>query len=266
MKKKVLLMLMAVSVSASLLTGCSVSVTHDSSVEIGEESSAASTEESSVEEKTEASKESETAQESSAAQESETTQESSVAQESETTQESSVAQESSTSQEVAASGDSEYIGMTVNDFVAEGNEHSGYTGFNGEYEFYAINEDAKAAYKFTLSDDATEIMENKDFFDDYEDLIGDCTITDMEVQYADDTKLEGYVGKTLADLEADGISPNGYFSMGSLTLTATDNLLSVYIEFSEADAAIYESMNDPDIDDVIEAYSDCTIESIYYVL
>ena len=47
MKKKMLLMLMAVSVSASLLTGCNVSVSHDSSVEIGEESSEVKEKESS---------------------------------------------------------------------------------------------------------------------------------------------------------------------------------------------------------------------------
>lgn len=242
MKKKMLLMLMAVSVSASLLTGCNVSVSHDSSVEIGEESSEVKEKESSDEK------------------------ESSAEKEASSEQNSESAKESSATQDVAATDDSSYIGMTINDFVAEGNEHSGYMGFNGEYEFYAINEDTKTAYKFSLSDDAAEILDKMEFGDDYEDLIGDCTITQIEFQQADDAKLEGYVGKTLADLEADGINPNGYFSMGNLTLMANDNLLTVYIEFSEADTAIYESMNDPDIDEVIEAYKDCTIESIYYVL
>ena len=60
---------------------------------------------------------------------------------------------------MAVSDDSAYIGITINDFVAEGNEHSGYIGFNGQYEFYAINED----------------------------LIGNCTITQIEAQQADAT-------------------------------------------------------------------------------
>lgn len=162
--------------------------------------------------------------------------------------------------------DSEYIGMTVNDFVAAGNKLDGYVGFGDEYEFYAVNEELMASYTLTLSEDATEIMENKDFSEDYEDLIGDCTITAIDVQYADDSKLQEYVGKTIADVEAGGITVGGYMvSMDEVVMIAYDGMLSINIKFSEEDNAIYETLTDPDTDDLKEAYSDCLIESIYYV-
>ncbi len=161
---------------------------------------------------------------------------------------------------------SQYIGMTIDEFIADGNQHSGYNGFNGQYEFTAMNESEGIVYKLVLSDDVVDIMEKKEFSEDYEDLIGSCTIVEIESQVADDEKLQSFVGKTLKDVEAAGIDVSGYMSSSNITMMAYDGMLQVYIEFSEADTAIYEAMNDPDIDDVIEAYSDCAIESIYYMM
>lgn len=255
MKKKLFLLTMLSAVSAATLMGCgnadtSVSHSADATVAIEE----ASVAESSV------------ATESSADTESSTTTESSA------DTESSVASESvETAAENTKSADSEvdtskYIGMTVNDFVAEGNEHAGYTGFNDTYEFDFKNEDTMTAYKATLSDDVVAIMENKEFGQDYEDLIGECTIVDLEAQVADNSKLQKYVGKTLNDLEADGIKHAGHIIMDDfVTLVAYDGPLDVRIEYEEDACAAVIALNDPDRDEVADTLRECPIKSIYYV-
>ncbi|MBE5866559.1 MAG: hypothetical protein E7292_10195 [Lachnospiraceae bacterium] len=181
--------------------------------------------------------------------------------------ENSVLETESEESEIEVKSDVDYIGKTVAEFLADGNELNGYSGNGESYEFSAVNSKARMSYRLVLSDDATEIMKNKDFFDEYEDLVADCTIVEIESHYADDSILQPYVGKTLADLEADGISVSGYMSSSfSLTLTSSSHLTPIYIEFSEEDMAIYNALQDPDTEDIVEAYKDCPIAAIYYVI
>lgn len=246
--------ILAVSVAA--LAGCDsaeIDASYSAEVSVEKESSSAGESTSSEE----ASKETENSKEN---EDSATTENS--------TTESSAAPESSTVTDSAETADtSAYIGMTVSDFIAAGNEHSGYMGFNGNYTFSAKNEETKTMYSFTLSDDVADIMDKKEFGEDYEDLIGECTIVEMELQVADDAKIEAYVGKTLTDLSATGITVNGHMTMGNaVTLIGADGLLPVYIEYGKDGAAVVNALNDPDSDEIAEALKDCPIESIYYML
>jgi len=190
--------------------------------------------------------------------------------ESSTVVEGSSASETSAATETSAASEvdtNNYIGMTVNDFVAEGNEHSDYSGFNGIYEFNFKNTTTMTAYKITLSDDVTDIMEKKEFGQDYEDLIGECTIVDIQAKVADNAKLQEYVGKTLNDLEADGIEHAGHIIMDDLVvLIAYDEILELRMEYGEDAGAVVNALNDPDREEVANALREYPIKSIYYML
>lgn len=135
MKKKIILLTSVLAVFAAFLASCGdteVPANHSSDVNVVEESS--STPKDSETEST-------TVAESSAPESSDVV-ESSAA-------ESSAATESSADTSSEADP-SKYIGMTVNEFVAEGNELNGYMGFNGIYEFQAKNDDTKTTYTLYL--------------------------------------------------------------------------------------------------------------------
>lgn len=110
-------------------------------------------------------------------------------------------------------------------------------------------------------------MEKREFDQDYEDLIGDCTIVEMDLFVADDAALQKYVGKTVADLEADGISPNGFMKSGNnVTLMFSKGACSICIEYGDDAADIVSGLSDPDTSALVEALKDCPIKEIYYVM
>ena len=165
------------------------------------------------------------------------------------------------------STESPYIGKTVSEFLADGNEIFGYGGASGQYIFSARNESTNTGYTLEVEENIMDIMTNKTADDTYEGLIGHCKIAKIKTKVANDEELQKYVGKTLTDLEADDIKVTGFMRDGDSVTFVCGDVVDIYITYDkEAMAIICQTLDKPDKDAYIAAFRDCPIASIYYVL
>lgn len=165
-------------------------------------------------------------------------------------------------------GDSDYIGLTVKEFVKTGADISGYMGFNGEYEFTAHNTEKNEKYTFSLTGgDIKEALNSKTFDDEYEDVLGDFVISKITVIKLDDAELKKYVGKTIAELESEGFDINGFMYAMNLTLFAYDeNNNRIEITLNGNANEVYEGLEDPFDEDMGEVFANFAIKTIKYSL
>lgn len=162
--------------------------------------------------------------------------------------------------------DSDYIGLTVKEFVKMGADISGYMGFNGEYEFTAYNTEKNEKYTFSLTGgDIKEALNSKTFDDEYEDVLGEFVISEITVIKLDSAELQKYVGKTIAEFESEGFDVNGFMYAMNLTLFAYDeNNNSVEITLNGNTNEVYEGLEDPFDEDMGEVFAKFTIKTIKY--
>lgn len=165
------------------------------------------------------------------------------------------------------STESPYIGKTVSEFLADGNEIFGYGGASGQYIFSARNTSTNTGYTLEVEENIVDIMTNKTADDTYEGLIGHCKIAKMKTKVANDEELQKYIGKTLADLEADSIKVTGFLRDGDSIIFVCGDVVDIYVTYDKEEmAGICSKLEKPKKDDYIAAFRDCPIASIYYVL
>lgn len=162
--------------------------------------------------------------------------------------------------------DSDYVGLTVKEFVKTGADISGYMGFNGEYEFTAYNTEKNEKYTFSLTGgDIKKALDSKTFDDEYEDVLGDFVISKITVIRLDEADLQKYVGKTIAEFEKDGFDVNGFMYAMDLTLFAHDkNNNSIKITLNGNANEVYKGLEDPFDEDMGEVFAEFTIKTINY--
>ena len=162
--------------------------------------------------------------------------------------------------------DSNYVGLTVKEFVKTGAEISGYMGVNGEYEFSAYNSQKNEKYTFSLTGgNVKDALNSKTFDNEYEDVLGDFVISKITVIKLDDSDLQKHVGKTVAVFEAEGFEIKGYIYSMNLTLLAYDkNNNCVEITLNGNASEVYEGLEDPFDEDMGEVFAQFTIKSIKY--
>jgi len=140
-----------------------------------------------------------------------------------------------------------YRGQTVEEFVMTGAEIRGYTGVGGYYDFRGINEEKGEIYIFTLSGEGLkEKLDDMEFTDDYEDVIGEFEIDSIEVILVNDPALQEFVGITVEDFEKAGFEITGFANMGDFVLTTqtkSGHNISITLEGDAKEK--YESIEEP---------------------
>lgn len=165
--------------------------------------------------------------------------------------------------------DSEYVGMTINQFVKSGAEISGYSKLSGTYEFTGYNEDKGEKYTFTLDKDPKSALDSREPGDDYEDFIGDFKIATIKVIKIDNAAIQKYVGKTIKDFEKDGYDIKGYMQFGkTLILYALpkDDNPRIQITLGEDALTKFEKIKKPGDADMGVEFADFAIKAIEYNL
>ncbi len=166
-----------------------------------------------------------------------------------------------------ANDGSDYIGMTYKQFEETGAKVNGYTGFNGTYEFTAINEDKMEKYTFTLSGDVGAKLDAMEFGEDYADYIGDLTIDTIDVVSMDDSKVKEYIGKTVGDMKAGGYEFNGHvIAGGRVTLYASLDGVAVSVYLGEDASAVYNDNKDTYSENGYQLFDGCIIMDIQVMM
>lgn len=162
--------------------------------------------------------------------------------------------------------DSDYIGLTVTEFVKTGADISGYMGINGEYQFTAFNTEKNEKYTFSLTGgDIKAALDSKTFDNEYEDVLADFTISQITIIKLNTADLQKYVGKTIAEFEGDGFEINGFMYSGDLILWAYDkNNSSIKITLNGNASEVYKGLDDPFDADMGEVFAQFTIKTIDY--
>lgn len=167
----------------------------------------------------------------------------------------------------SANNGSDYIGMTFKEFEETGAKVNGYTGFNGTYEFTAVNEDKMEKYTFTLSGDVGAKLDAMEFGENYSDYVGDLTIETMEVVSVDDDKAKEYVGKTVGDMKTGGYEFNGHAIAGdNVMLYASLDGVSVSVYLGEDASAVYNDNKDTYKENDYELFDGCIVTDIQVMM
>lgn len=167
----------------------------------------------------------------------------------------------------SANNGSDYIGMTFKEFEETGAKVNGYTGFNGTYEFTAVNEDKMEKYTFTLSGDVGAKLDAMEFGENYSDYVGDLAIETMEVVSVDDSKAKEYIGKTVGDMKAGGYEFNGHAIAGdSVMLYASLDGVSVSVYLGDDASEVYNNNGDTYKENNYELFDGCIVTDIQVVM
>lgn len=109
--------------------------------------------------------------------------------------------------------ESEFVGMTLNDFIATGVEFDeGYTGVGNTYLFEARNPKTEEAYEFIMSgEEVAAKLDEKDLTESIVDYLGDFPINAIRIYTKEEylkckLDLSVYKDKIVNDLYLDGFS------------------------------------------------------------
>jgi hypothetical protein len=164
--------------------------------------------------------------------------------------------------------DSEYVGLTVREFVDKGANIQSSMGFNGVYQFMGVNELTGESFNIILSGDVKSAMENKTLDMEYVDLLGDFVIEKIEIQQSNLEELQQFVGKTIAEFENAGYEINGHVLANNFILYASDNMKIIEITLDETAADLFWETslnNDGEEIDYSELFANYIIMEINYM-
>lgn len=159
-----------------------------------------------------------------------------------------------------------YHGQTIEEFVMSGAEIRGYSGVGGYYDFTGVNEEKGEIYTFTLSGEGLkERLDNKEFSDEYEDVIGDFEIDAIEVVLVNDPALQKFIGITIEEFERAGFEITGFDKMSDVVLKSESESGHTISITLEGDAvAKYETIEEPFDADMGAEFAQFVIKTVEF--
>lgn len=159
-----------------------------------------------------------------------------------------------------------YRGQTIEEFVMTGADIRGYSGVGGYYDFVGVNEEKGEIYTFTLSGEGLkEKLDNMEFTDEYEDVIGDFEIDTIEVVLVNDPALQKFVGITIEEFEKAGFEITGFDKMSDVVLKSESESGQTISITLEGDAvAKYETIEEPFDADMGAEFAEFVIKTVEF--
>lgn len=155
----------------------------------------------------------------------------------------------------------ELVGLTFKELKDKGIHFSGYSGIDNQYVFSGKSEDGMVIYEFKSSE-ATPIIKEREFGEDWEDLVANCKVDELDVTILDAELPKSMVGKTLGEVIGEGFEQNGYMGYNKLIITNGEVYISVTLDDSCKE--IYNSLENVDTNDYYKIFKDCIIKDAKY--